>query len=126
MEKLRSTGEIIPPSGKVAVTPRLTLRKILQLLLQQAEKYGGDYIGSFSEPPPASQETVSASIERLIVASTPWQELMMHVRRIYRWENQKETSMYLVAFTILWSYGALSAAGVSLSTSGLPRTASAN
>ncbi|KAL8674706.1 MAG: hypothetical protein Q9224_007491, partial [Gallowayella concinna] len=28
-----------------------------QLVLQQAEKYGGQYIGSFAEPPPASQET---------------------------------------------------------------------
>ena len=37
----------------------------------------------------------------------------MHVRRIYRWENGKETSAYLVAFTTLWARGALCAAGVS-------------
>ncbi|KAL8690763.1 MAG: hypothetical protein Q9218_003867 [Villophora microphyllina] len=83
-----------------------------ELVLQQAEKYGGQYIGSFSEPPPASQETVSASLERLLIASTPWQELIMHTRRIYRWENQKETSAYLVTFVALWAYGALCAAGV--------------
>ncbi|KAL8784993.1 MAG: hypothetical protein Q9213_003654 [Squamulea squamosa] len=80
-----------------------------RLVLQQAEKYGGHYIGSFAEPPPASQETVSASVERLLIASTPWQELVMHIRRIYRWENRKETSAYLLAFTILWAYGMLSA-----------------
>ncbi|KAI4263525.1 MAG: hypothetical protein L6R42_001331 [Xanthoria sp. 1 TBL-2021] len=81
-----------------------------QLVLQQAEKYGGQYIGSFSEPPLASQETVSASVERLLIASSPWQEMAMHIRRIYRWENRRETSAYLVAFTFLWVYGALCAA----------------
>ena len=88
-----------------------------QAILEQAEKCGGQYIGFFSEPPPASQETVSASIERLLVASTPWQEINMHARRIYRWESPKETFAYLVAFVILWWNGALCAAGVNL----LPR-----
>ena len=37
----------------------------------------------------------------------------MHTRRIYRWENQKETSAYLATFLILWFYGVLSAAAVS-------------
>ncbi len=39
----------------------------------------------------------------------------MHVRRIYRWENQKETLAYLAAFMALWATGALCAAGVSRS-----------
>ncbi|KAL8669396.1 MAG: hypothetical protein Q9168_006008 [Polycauliona sp. 1 TL-2023] len=81
-----------------------------QLVLQLAEQYGGQYIGSFAEPPPASQETVSASVERLLIASSPWQELAMHTRRVYRWEDRRETSMYLGAFTILWAYGLLSIA----------------
>lgn len=37
----------------------------------------------------------------------------MHIRRIYRWENQKESMAYLVAFMFLWAYGALSAVAVS-------------
>ena len=99
--------------SKSVITPKLTRSKPFQLILQQAEKYGGHYIGAFSEPPAASQETVSASIERLLIASSPWQELTMHVRRIYRWENQKESTAYLMAFMFLWAYGALSAAAVS-------------
>ncbi|KAL8641894.1 MAG: hypothetical protein Q9226_008572 [Calogaya cf. arnoldii] len=83
-----------------------------RLVLQQAEKYGGHYIGSFAEPPTASQKSISAGMERLLIASSPWQELGMHIRRIYRWENQRETAAYLVAFIILWVYGALSAAAV--------------
>ena len=96
-----------------AVIHQLTRDGFFQLILQQAEKYGGHYIGAFSEPPTASQETVSASVERLLIASSPWQELTMHARRIYRWENQKESTAYLVAFLFLWAYGALSAVAVS-------------
>ena len=36
----------------------------------------------------------------------------MHVRRIYRWENQKESTAYLLAFMFLWAYGALGAVAV--------------
>ncbi|KAL8994120.1 MAG: hypothetical protein Q9169_005833 [Polycauliona sp. 2 TL-2023] len=79
----------------------------LQLVFQLAEKYGGQYIGSFAEPLPASQETITASVERLL---SPWQELAMHTRRIYRWEDRKESSMYLVAFLVLWAYGWLAIA----------------
>ena len=74
----------------------------IQLALRYSEKYGGQYIGSFAEPPPASQETISASIERLLIASTPWQEVIMNIRRIYRWENSNETLTYLVIFLFLW------------------------
>ena len=112
MEDLWPTGKIF--QYRLAHHSLLTdANDLTQLIMRQAEKYGGQYIGSFSEPPPASQETVTAGVERLLVASTPWQELGMHVRRIYRWEDQKETSAYLVAFVILWSWGALCAAGVS-------------
>lgn len=82
----------------------------LQLVLQYSEKYGGQYIGSFAEPPPASQETVSASIERLIVATTPWQQGIMNIRRIYRWESTKETSTYLAIFLFLWAVNLVSPA----------------
>ena len=81
-----------------------------QLVLRYAEKYGAQYIGSFAEPPPASQETVSASIERLIVATTPWQEVIMAIRRIYRWESTRETSMYLTVFLVLWAVNCVSPA----------------
>jgi hypothetical protein len=103
----------IPSSYHGSLLDLLTLFELIQLVLQRVEKYGGQYIGFFSEPPPASQETVSASIERLLVASTPWQDLMMHIRRIYRWENHTETVAYLVAYVILWAIGGLCAAAVS-------------
>ncbi|KAL9130871.1 MAG: hypothetical protein Q9175_006917 [Cornicularia normoerica] len=80
------------------------------LALLYSERYGGQYIGSFAEPPPASQETMSASIERLLVASTPWQEIIMHIRRIYRWEKTNETLAYLAIFLLLWTINCVAAA----------------
>ena len=34
--------------------------------------------------------------------STPYQTLLMTIRRIYRWDNPSETATYLVAYVILW------------------------
>ena len=92
---------------------------MFQLALLYAEKYGGQYIGSFSEQPTASQETMSASIERVLVASTPWQEVIMHIRRIYRWDNTNETLTYLIIFLLLWAMNCVASAIVSNSLSSL-------
>ena len=84
-----------------------------QLAIRYSEMFGGQYIGSFAEPPPASQESLSASVEKLLVASTPWQEVIMRVRRVYRWENTSETMAYLAAFLVLWAMNLLVSAIVS-------------
>ena len=86
---------------------------MFQLALLYAEEYGGQYIGSFAEPPAASQATISASIERVLVASTPWQEVIMHIRRVYRWDNTNETLTYLVIFLLLWAINCVASAIVS-------------
>ena len=85
-----------------------------QLVLHYSEKYGGQYIGSFAEPPSATEKTVSASVERLLVASAPFQEMFVHTRRIYRWENPNETLTYLTFFLFLWKIDCLCGAAVSL------------
>jgi hypothetical protein len=42
------------------------------------------------------------SIERLIVATSPFQEFIMTTRRVYRWEHPAETAKYLVIYLVLW------------------------
>lgn len=42
------------------------------------------------------------SIERLLVASAPLQTFIMTARHIYRWENRKETAIYLAVYIFLW------------------------
>ncbi|KAE8854769.1 hypothetical protein PTNB73_10418 [Pyrenophora teres f. teres] len=68
---------------------------ITHLLDYYAHQYGGQYIGYASSPPTPSKETIMPNIERLIVATSPFQEFLMTTRRVYRWENpakQKNTS----------------------------------
>jgi hypothetical protein len=74
----------------------------IQLLVYYANQYGGQYIGYGSNPPKPSKETIMPSIERLIVATSPFQELIMTIRRVYRWEYPSETIKYLVIYLVLW------------------------
>lgn len=47
------------------------------------------------------------NLERLIVASSPFQEFIMTTRRVYRWENRTETTKYLLIFLTLWGLNLL-------------------
>ncbi|KAG9188017.1 hypothetical protein G6011_01940 [Alternaria panax] len=67
-----------------------------------AHRYGGQYIGYGSDPPTPSKETIMPNIERLIVATSPFQEFIMTTRRVYRWEYPAETTKYLVIYVVLW------------------------
>lgn len=42
------------------------------------------------------------NVERLVIASSPFQEFVMTVRRVYRWENRAETLKYLFIYLTLW------------------------
>jgi hypothetical protein len=42
------------------------------------------------------------NIERLIVATSPFQEFIMTTRRVYRWEDRAETTKYLLIYLVLW------------------------
>jgi hypothetical protein len=57
------------------------------------------------------------NIERLIVATSPFQELIMTTRRVYRWEKPAETSKYLVIYIVLWYFNLLLPGVVGFDTS---------
>ncbi|KAF2033071.1 hypothetical protein EK21DRAFT_59218, partial [Setomelanomma holmii] len=73
-------------------------------LVYFAHMYGGQYIGFGSDPPTPSKETIMPNIERLIVATSPFQELIMTTRRVYRWESPPETIKYLLIYVVLWYF----------------------
>ncbi|KAI4923714.1 uncharacterized protein J4E92_007688 [Alternaria infectoria] len=77
------------------------------LLDYYAHRYGGQYIGYGSDPPTPSKETIMPNIERLIVATSPFQEFIMTTRRVYRWEKPLETTKYLVIYLVLWYFNLL-------------------
>ena len=53
------------------------------------------------------------NLERVIIASAPFQEFIMTTRRVYRWERPAETIKYLVIYLILWYFDLLLPGAVS-------------
>ncbi len=47
------------------------------------------------------------------MTSTPYQVVLMNIRRIYRWEDPMETGAYLGSYLFLWAIGHLVDAAVS-------------
>ena len=41
------------------------------------------------------------------MTSTPYQVVLMNIRRIYRWEDPMETGAYLGSYLFLWAIGHL-------------------
>ncbi|GAM87602.1 hypothetical protein ANO11243_056290 [Dothideomycetidae sp. 11243] len=80
----------------------LATNELDRLIKARQTIYGGQYIGAGSQPPPPSKETIVPNLERVIIASTPLQEIIMTARRIYRWENISETFVYLMIYLLLW------------------------
>lgn len=78
------------------------MSNVSQLLIYHAHQYGGQYIGYGSDPPAPSKETIMPNMERLLIASSPIQELVMTSRHIYRWEQPAETLTYLLIYATLW------------------------
>ncbi|KAL8899512.1 MAG: hypothetical protein Q9207_006164 [Kuettlingeria erythrocarpa] len=74
------------------------------------EHYGDQYIDRNPNLPEPSQEAINTSLERLVMTSTPYQMLMMKVRHIYRWDNRRETALYLTAYAFLWAFNYLAGA----------------
>ncbi len=55
------------------------------------------------------------NIERLIVATSPLQEMVMTARSVYQWKSPAKTSKYLVIYMLLWYFNSLLAGFVSSS-----------
>ncbi|THX29280.1 hypothetical protein D6D10_08964 [Aureobasidium pullulans] len=71
------------------------------LLQYYAQQYGGQYIGHGSSPPAPTKESIMPNVERIIIASAPFQSLIMAARKVYRWEDPKATFGYLILYVAL-------------------------
>jgi hypothetical protein len=74
-----------------------------QLAEFAAQRYGGQYIGYGMDHPAPTKESIMPNVERLIIASAPFQEFIMTTRRVYRWEDRIETTKYLLVYVVLWA-----------------------
>lgn len=83
-----------------------------QLLRYFIEHYGDQYTDDNPNFPKPTEEAFNTIGERLIMISTPYQTLLMTIRRIYRWDNPSETARYLVAYVVLWLMNYITGAAV--------------
>ncbi|KAI9760674.1 MAG: hypothetical protein M4579_001538 [Chaenotheca gracillima] len=59
------------------------------------------YIDDFDKLP-FDVDVLRYHVERLVMASAPWQAWVLHVRRVYRWEDTMETGRWFAFYLVLW------------------------
>ena len=72
-------------------------------LLYHTQTFSAQYIDDF-DTLPFDIDTLRDHLERLVIASAPWQKWLMDVRRIYRWEDPQRTSIWLFIYVTCWYY----------------------
>lgn len=74
-----------------------------QFVLYHTQDFSVQYIDDFDELP-FDIDRLRDHIERIVVASAPWQKWFMQVRKVYRWEDPKRTAMWLAVYVTCWYY----------------------
>ena len=78
------------------------LAKILpQNLIYYTQDFSAQYIDDFDELP-FDIDSSRHYVERLLMASAPWQSWAMSVRAVYRWEDPKTTGKWFALYIFLW------------------------
>lgn len=72
-------------------------------LLYHTQSFSAQYIDDF-DTLPFDIDTLRDHIERIVIASAPWQKWLMDIRTIYRWEDPKRTSLWLLVYATCWYY----------------------
>lgn len=55
-----------------------------------------------ADPPPFDRNVCLKYVERLLIASAPWQTWVASMRKLYRWENPRETRKWLYIWLFIW------------------------
>ena len=72
-----------------------------QLIVWYTQDFSAQYIEP-SNSLPFDTETLRHHVERVVVASAPWQSWLMNVRSVYRWEEPRVTGKWFALFLFLW------------------------
>ena len=72
-----------------------------QNLIYYTQDFSAQYIDDFDELP-FDIDSSRHYVERLLMASAPWQSWAMKVRAVYRWEDPKTTGKWFALYIFLW------------------------
>ncbi|KAK0510724.1 hypothetical protein JMJ35_007156 [Cladonia borealis] len=70
-------------------------------LIYYTQDFSAQYIDDFDELP-FDIDSSRHYVERLLMASAPWQSWAMKVRAVYRWEDPKTTGKWFALYIFLW------------------------
>ncbi|KAL8781068.1 MAG: hypothetical protein Q9194_000575 [Teloschistes cf. exilis] len=71
------------------------------VLIWYTQDFAEQYIDDFDELP-FDVDSLRMHLQRLVMASGPWQTFFMDVRSVYRWEDPKNTAKWFSIYVILW------------------------
>ena len=81
--------------------PSLGLVMLTLKISRYTQDFSAHYVDDFNELP-YDLDSIRRHIERIVIASAPWQTWAMDVRSIYRWEQPWITARWLVVYVVLW------------------------
>jgi hypothetical protein len=74
---------------------------IAKLALYYTQGFTAQYVDNF-EQPVFDIEDFARIAERISMSSAPWQAWLIDVRRVYIWEDPRQTNKWMMLFWILW------------------------
>ncbi|GAD92002.1 hypothetical protein TSTA_116110 [Paecilomyces variotii No. 5] len=77
-------------------------RYIGKLLLYYSQPFTARHVDDTLDELDFDAETLALYVERLVMATEPWQQWYMEMRRLYRWEDPKKTGKWFAIFLLLW------------------------
>lgn len=72
------------------------------MLLYFSQDFTARYVDEELDKLSFDTVTLGRYIERLVMATEPWQAWFMELRRLYRWEDPKKTAIWYVIWLGLW------------------------
>jgi hypothetical protein len=72
-----------------------------RICLYYTQDFATQYVDDFEELP-FDLDELRTHVERLVIASGPWQAYIMDLRSLYRWEVPKRTAKYCVIYYFFW------------------------
>ena len=77
------------------------LKWIGYVLVWYTQDFSAQYIDDFDELP-YDVDSIRRHVERIVLASAPWQAWAMDVRSVYRWERPWTTAKWFAIYLVLW------------------------
>lgn len=75
-------------------------------IIWYTQNFSAQYIDDFDELP-FDIDQLRDHVERIVVASAPYQKWLVDIRSIYRWERPWRTAKWLAIYTVIWYYRTL-------------------